>query len=152
VPPNYWEEGAATGQLGGAFGFSTEISPGAAPLLLDAATRYLGQDHLWPVDDVWDYHCGSEQGLFGSLGFFQPPLLAHYGNVSSAAAFLSLSQAQAYDAHRAMFESYAAFKYNNATGTPGICALVPLALLLQPTPFSRPPPSIPLCQASCNGC
>ena len=120
MPPNYWEEGALGHQLGGAFGFSTEISPGAAPLLLDAATHYLGADHLWPVDDVWDYHCGSSLGLFGSLDFFQPPLQARFGNVSSAAAFLSLSQVQAYEAHRAMFEGYAAFKYANATGRCGV--------------------------------
>lgn len=118
VPPNYWEEATRLGMLGGAFGFSTEISPGAAPLLIDAAERYLGAEHLWPVDDVWDYHCGSEQGLFGSLRFFSPTLAARFGPSSSAAEFLALSQAMAYDAHRAMFEAYAAYKYNNATGEP----------------------------------
>lgn len=103
-------------QWGGAFGFSTEISPGAAPLLLDATTYYVGQDHLWPIDQVWDYHCGNPDGLFYNLRFFTPPLTARYGSANSAESFLALSQAAAYESHRAMFEAYAYFKYRNSTG------------------------------------
>lgn len=62
VPPNYWELGLQAQKLGGAWGFATEISPGEAPMLLDATEYYVGADHLWPMDYYWDYHCGNQLG------------------------------------------------------------------------------------------
>jgi hypothetical protein len=44
------------------------------------------------------------QGLFRNLRFFTPELIARYGNATTAQAFLALSQAAAYESHRAMFE------------------------------------------------
>ena len=50
-----WED------TGSAFGFATEISPGAAPLTLDSMKKTVAKDALWkdgPTDD-WNYHCGA---------------------------------------------------------------------------------------------
>ena len=48
---------------GSAFGFATEISPGAAPLTLDSMKKTVAKDALWdpetgPTQD-WNYHCGA---------------------------------------------------------------------------------------------
>ena len=48
---------------GSAFGFATEISPGAAPLTLDSMKKTVAKDALWdpetgPTED-WNYHCGA---------------------------------------------------------------------------------------------
>eukprot|EP00043_Microstomoeca_roanoka_P006856 m.66497 g.66497 ORF g.66497 m.66497 type:complete len:736 (+) comp13594_c1_seq1:301-2508(+) len=116
VPPVYWYQGLEHPESGGAFGFSTEISPGAAPVLYSSAQNMFSPDELWPINDVWDYHCGSELGLFTNLRFFLPPFTARMGNTTSAKEFLFKSQLMAYEAERAMFEAYSIYKYRNSTG------------------------------------
>ena len=62
VPPSYWLNPVAnTLKLGGAFGFNTETSPGPAVPTLESLTKMLGKDHLWPMDEVWNYHAGSQE-------------------------------------------------------------------------------------------
>jgi exo-1,4-beta-D-glucosaminidase len=72
--------------------------------------------HHWPLDSTWNFHCGSQLGKFGNFNYFSPPLDARYGASSSAREFLVKSQAAAYEAHRAMMESYTRFKFVRATG------------------------------------
>lgn len=120
VPPSYWTDPRSFGPLGGASGFSTEISPGASPMALESWARTVPADQLWGPDGassvVWDFHCGNQHGLFRSLRFFLGPTEQRYGKAEDARGFLLRSQAAAYESHRAMFESYGAFKYRNATG------------------------------------
>lgn len=47
VPPNYWSTNATTRQYGSAYGFATEISPGAAPLTLDSMEKTVDASELW---------------------------------------------------------------------------------------------------------
>ena len=47
VPPNYWYTETDTNQVGTAFGFATEISPGAAPLTLDSMVKTVPATALW---------------------------------------------------------------------------------------------------------
>lgn len=111
VPPNYWYEDT---QAGGAFGFDTETSPGAAIPVLDSLERFIPPDHLWPVDDVWEFHAG--EGNFGSLlGAYNTALAARYGAAGDVADYARVSQVAAYEAERAMFEAYGRNKYR-ATG------------------------------------
>eukprot|EP01012_Entosiphon_sulcatum_P011716 TRINITY_DN17211_c0_g1_i4.p1 TRINITY_DN17211_c0_g1~~TRINITY_DN17211_c0_g1_i4.p1 ORF type:complete len:861 (-),score=104.81 TRINITY_DN17211_c0_g1_i4:6-2558(-) len=109
-PPNYWSEDT---QNGGAFGFNTETSPGAAPLTMESWTRTVPKDHLWPIDDYWNYHCANPQGMFHDLRFFTPPLNARYGDATSAADYLLKAQVMSYESHRAMLEAYSAKKYTS---------------------------------------
>ena len=51
VPPSYW---LTDTKHGGAFGFATEVGPGAAVPPLDSLKRMLPPEHLWPIDDFWD--------------------------------------------------------------------------------------------------
>ena len=57
-PPNYW---LTDNKAGGAFGFNTETSPGPVIPTLPSLKRFLPADHLWPVDDYWNYHAGLER-------------------------------------------------------------------------------------------
>ena len=66
VPPNYWYTETDTNQVGTAFGFATEISPGAAPLTLDSMVKTVAATALWDPDseyggptEDWNYHCGA---------------------------------------------------------------------------------------------
>jgi exo-1,4-beta-D-glucosaminidase len=62
VPPNYWLED--TNAWGGAYGFLTEGGPGEAPLTYESQVATLSPSSLWPADYEWDYHCGSQHGLY----------------------------------------------------------------------------------------
>jgi exo-1,4-beta-D-glucosaminidase len=112
VPPSYWLNPAAnTLKLGGAFGFNTETSPGPAVPTLESLTKMLGKDHLWPIDDVWNYHAGSQE--FKDLHIFNNAMDATYGKPADLRDYLRKSQAMAYDGERAMFEAYRRNKYTS---------------------------------------
>ncbi len=49
VPPSYW---LLDKERGGAFGFNTETSPGAAVPPIESLRKMLPREHLWPIDDV----------------------------------------------------------------------------------------------------
>ncbi|WPB79862.1 glycoside hydrolase family 2 TIM barrel-domain containing protein [Archangium violaceum] len=110
VPPNYWLEDT---RRGGAFGFATEISPGAAIPEIESLTEMLGPEHLWPIDEVWSYHCGAVQ--FRTVDAFTAALSARYGTASGVLDYTRKAQAMTYEAQRAMFEAYSQRKYQ-ATG------------------------------------
>ncbi len=110
VPPNYW---LADTQAGGAYGFNTETGPGPAIPPLESLKRFIPPDHLWPVDDYWNYHAGGER--FMTIDRFLNGLNQRYGKSESLEDFLRKSQAMNYEAQRAMFEAYGRNKYD-ATG------------------------------------
>jgi exo-1,4-beta-D-glucosaminidase len=110
VPPSYW---LTDTKNGGAFGFATEISPGAAVPPVESLRRMLSEKHLWPIDDVWRFHAGGDE--FKDLELFTEALEARYGKAESAADYARKAQALTYEGQRAMFEGYARNKYT-ATG------------------------------------
>ncbi|HXQ26377.1 MAG TPA: hypothetical protein VN822_08240 [Candidatus Acidoferrales bacterium] len=112
TPPDYWL--ADTGRYGGAFGFATEISPGAAVPPLSSLRKMLPAQHLVPDDPVWNYHAGSDR--FQNLRHFEGAMNAIYGAPSNLADYERKAQAMAYDGERAMFEAYSRNKYSSSTG------------------------------------
>jgi exo-1,4-beta-D-glucosaminidase len=110
VPPSYWLTDSAHG---GAFGFSTEIGPGAAVPPVESLKQMLPPDHLWPIDHVWNFHAGA--GQFKDIKLFTNALEARYGNAAGVDDYARKAQALAYEGQRAMFEGYARNKYT-ATG------------------------------------
>ena len=110
VPPGYWYEDTARG---GAFGFATEISPGAAIPPIESLRKMLPAAHLWPVDAVWDFHAGGQE--FHTVGRFIGAVTARYGEAGSADELAQLAQLLTYEGQRAMFEAYTRNKYT-ATG------------------------------------
>ncbi|HEY3929799.1 MAG TPA: glycosyl hydrolase family 2 [Candidatus Koribacter sp.] len=108
VPPDYWEQDKI---LGGGYGFNMETSAGAAPLTLKSLKKTIPADHLWPIDNVWDYHAGG--GEFRDLHRFINGFNQRYGEARSAEDFSTRAQAAAYENERAMFEAYTRNKYKS---------------------------------------
>src|ERR1700682_3657171 len=108
VPPVYW---LADTQAGGAYGYNTETSPGPAIPTRDSLERFIPKDHLWPIDDVWNYHAGGER--FTTVNIFTDGLNRRYGQASSLDDYERKAQAMTYDGQRAMFEAYARNKYTS---------------------------------------
>ena len=110
VPPVYWYEDTTRG---GAFGFNTETSPGPAIPPIESLKRMLPSTHLWPIDDVWNFHAGG--GRFTTITTYRNALAARYGDPTGVEDFARKSQLAAYEGERAMFEAYGRAK-STATG------------------------------------
>jgi exo-1,4-beta-D-glucosaminidase len=106
VPPVYW---LADKKAGGAYGYNTETSPGPAIPPRESLERFIPKDHLWPIDEVWNYHAGGER--FTTVNVFTDGLNRRYGQATSLDDYLKKAQAVTYDGQRAMFEAYARNKY-----------------------------------------
>jgi exo-1,4-beta-D-glucosaminidase len=108
VPPVYW---LADTQAGGAYGYNTETSPGPAIPPRESLEKFIPKEHLWPIDEVWNYHAGGER--FTTVKVFTDGLNRRYGPASSLDDYERKSQAMTYDGERAMFEAYARNKYTS---------------------------------------
>lgn len=110
VPPVYW---FSDNDRGGAFGFATEISIGAAVPPIPSLRKFLPRDHRWPIDDYWDFHAG--RWIPMNLQELSHVLAMRYGPSSSLEEFVLKAQVSSYEGERAMFEAYGRNKYE-ATG------------------------------------
>lgn len=106
VPPIYWFEDT---EYGGAYGFNTETGPGPQPPPLESIKKMIPPDHLWPIDDYWNYHCC--RGEFDNLDLFTEALDQRYGKSQNVEEYLRKAQAASYETMRAMFEAFAAHKF-----------------------------------------
>jgi exo-1,4-beta-D-glucosaminidase len=123
IAPSYWEVDTPQGQpsrkqcnpggCGGAYGFNTETSMGPAVPPVESIRAMVGKDHMWPIDDVWNYHAGG--GEFKTIGVFTDALTNRYGKSDNVDDFAIKSQMQTYEGVRAMYEAYSRNKYE-ATG------------------------------------
>jgi exo-1,4-beta-D-glucosaminidase len=119
VAPAYWLQDAVgehprncnPGGCGGAYGFNTETSMGPAVPPIESMRTMVGKDHLWPMDDWWNFHAGGEN--FKDIHVFAEALNARYGTANSAEDFTYKSQLQAYEGVRAMYEAYSRNKYTS---------------------------------------
>ncbi|NOR15693.1 MAG: glycoside hydrolase family 2, partial [Candidatus Aminicenantes bacterium] len=66
--------------------------------------------HLWPIDDVWDFHCGRNE--FNTLNRYRQAFNHRYGEPGSVEEFARVAQAANYEAIRAMFEAFGVNKHN----------------------------------------
>ena len=110
TPPVYWYTDKT---LGGAYGFNTETSPGAVVPVLDSIKKMIPEDHLWPIDKFWDFHCGLNE--FGTLDRYREAMNRRYGEPDSVEEFTGKAQALNYELTRPMFEGFRANK-GSATG------------------------------------
>ncbi|HEX7423270.1 MAG TPA: glycoside hydrolase family 2 protein [Terriglobales bacterium] len=118
VAPSYWaadphrqteEQRCNEGGCGGAYGFNSETSMGPAVPPIESVRRMVPKDHLWPVDEYWNFHAGG--GAFKTIQVFTDALNARYGNAGSAEDFTYKSQLMTYEGVRAMYEAYSRNKY-----------------------------------------
>src|SRR6266404_656797 len=108
VPPVYW---LADTKAGGAYGYNTETSPGPAIPTRESLEKFIPKEHLWPIDDVWNYHAGKER--FTTVNVFTDGLTRRYGEATSLDDYERKAQAMTYDGQRAMFEAYGRNKYTS---------------------------------------
>jgi len=123
VAPSYWQVDTPEGQpgrklcnpggCGGAYGFNTETSMGPAVPPVESIRAMVGKDHMWPIDEVWNYHAGG--GEFKTINVFSEALANRYGKSDNVDDFAIKSQMQTYEGVRAMYEAYSRNKYQ-ATG------------------------------------
>jgi exo-1,4-beta-D-glucosaminidase len=120
VAPAYWMQDSLganhpqncnEGGCGGGYGFNTETSPGPAVPPIESVKMMLPKEHLWPIDDWWNFHAGG--GSFKDLHVFTDALNARYGTATSLEDYTFKSQLQAYEGIRAMYEAYSRNKYTS---------------------------------------
>ncbi len=110
VPPVYWYVDT---ENGGAFGFNTETGPGPQVPPLESLRRMIPEDKLWPINDVWDFHCC--RGLFKTLDRYNEAMDGRLGKATDLDDYLRKAQFLNYEGMRAMFEAFVANKHE-ATG------------------------------------
>jgi exo-1,4-beta-D-glucosaminidase len=103
TPPVYWYEDK---KRGGAYGFNTETGPGVQVPVLESLKKMVPTDHLWPIDDYWDFHCGLNE--FSHLDRFYKALEKRYGPVDNIEQFDRKAQVMNYELIRPMFEAFRA--------------------------------------------
>ena len=106
VPPMYW---LSDKKAGGAWSYNTETSPGPAIPTKESLAKFIPKEHLWPIDDYWNFHAGGER--FTTIDVFRDALEKRYGAPTSLDDFERKAQAMTYDNQRSMFEAYARNKY-----------------------------------------
>jgi exo-1,4-beta-D-glucosaminidase len=116
VAPSYWQTDKTdsarqcnAGGCGGAYGFNTETSMGPAVPPIESIRAMVGKDHLWPMDDTWNYHAGG--GAFKDIHVFTDALNARFGPATSVEDYALKAQLQTYEGVRAMYEAYSRNKY-----------------------------------------
>lgn len=112
VAPNYWYIDSLNG---GAYGFNTETGPGPQIPVLETIKKMIPEDKLWPVSDVWNYHCTGAKEAFNNLNVFDEALNNRYGPAKDLNDYLLKSDVMSYEAMRGMFEAFRA-NIPNTTG------------------------------------
>ena len=102
VAPNYWYLDQAPG---GAFGFNTETGIGAQLPVRESLEKMIGKN-LWPLNDVWYYHCTVSATAMNNLDRLQQVIKGRYGEPTGLEDFLHKADLVNYDGTRAMFESF----------------------------------------------
>ena len=108
IAPSYWMEDK---ERGGAYGFNTETSMGPAVPPIESLKEMLPPEHLWPIDDWWNFHAGGNE--FKDIKVFTEALDRRYGQAQDAEDFAFKSQVMSYEGVRAMFEGYSRNKYRS---------------------------------------
>ena len=118
VAPSYWSEDKVdgghhcnVGGCGGAYNFNTETSPGPAVPPVESLKAMLPKEHLWPIDDWWDFHAGG--GEFKNIQVYTNALNARYGKADTLNDYVLKAQLMNYEGIRAMFEAYSRNKYTS---------------------------------------
>ena len=103
VAPDYWFKDT---EAGGAFGWNTETCIGANMAQLESLKKMIPEESLWPLSDVWDYHCTAASSDMNSTRQLQETINGLYGGFDGLNDFVRKAHAVDYDGTRAMFEAF----------------------------------------------
>jgi len=101
-PPYYW----FSDQYGPARGSSAEEGDNETIPPLDSLKQFIPADKLWPPNETWFFHAGSNEGN-STLANIMRALEHRYGPSSSVEEFVKKAQVAHYEDVRAQFETYA---------------------------------------------
>lgn len=111
VGPDYW---FVDKQLGGGYGFNTETGPGAQLPVIESIRKMIPADKLWPLNEVWDYHCTTSTTALNSMEANSKMVEGMYGKAGNLKDYLDRSHLSNYQSTKSMFE---AFRINKAEAT-----------------------------------
>ncbi|MBR6881649.1 MAG: glycoside hydrolase family 2 [Bacteroidales bacterium] len=103
VGADYWYKDT---KAGGAFGWNTETGIGANLPQLESLKKMIPEESLWPLSDVWDYHCTTSSSAMNSTKVLQETIRGLYGGFDGLEDFVRKAHAVDYDGTRAMFEAF----------------------------------------------
>jgi len=110
VPPSYWLQDSTHG---GAWGYNTETSPGAAVPPIESMRKMIpAADIKLPLDSMWLFHAAGGQ-FTHLLDRFDSAMVKRYGAPKTAEDYTETSQLMTYEGERAMFEAYRRNKYGS---------------------------------------
>jgi len=107
-PPIYYYLGQSPG---GAWGFGTEMGPGENVPPIESLREMLPEDHLWPIDAYWNYHCGTAGSEFSNLNIYTNALNRRYGTATVVEDYARKAQLMNYESMRAELEAWGRNKY-----------------------------------------
>lgn len=116
VPPNYWYGD----DLGAAFGFGSELGAGVGTPEMASLKKFLSDqdlEDLWTAPDKGLYHMSTNQSSFYDRSIYNGGLYNRYGEPTSLEDYLLKAQISDYEATRAQFEAYSAYKGNERPST-----------------------------------
>lgn len=102
-PPTYW----FSGRYRAARGASAEQGDNEHIPPLASLKKFIPPDKLWPINDYWYFHAGSNPGN-AALRSIQRAINRRYGYSAGAEEFTRKAQLAHYESTRAQFESFAA--------------------------------------------
>lgn len=105
VAPNYWYIDSIRG---GAYGFNTETGIGAQLPVYESIVRFIPQDKLWPLNELWDYHCTTSQTAMNNLNVLTGIMNKRYGKANDLQDYLHKADLINYEGTKAMFEAFRA--------------------------------------------
>lgn len=103
VGPDFWYKDRNTG---GAYGFNTETGVGLNIPQFESVRRMLGEENLWPLNKVWNYHCTASSSRMNTTDALVEAMTGQYGEAVCLEDFMRKAHAMDYDATRAMFEAF----------------------------------------------
>jgi exo-1,4-beta-D-glucosaminidase len=102
-PPSYW----FSGRYGATWGATAEQGDNEHIPPFASLQKFIPADKLWPINDVWYFHAGSNPNN-AALTNIKRAVDLRYGPSSNAEMFASKAQLAHYEATRAQFEAFAA--------------------------------------------
>jgi exo-1,4-beta-D-glucosaminidase len=101
-PPYYW----FSDKYGPARGSSAEEGDNETIPPLESLKKFIPEDKLWPINEVWYFHSGANEGN-NTLANIQRVIDKRYGGSSGAEEFSRKAQLAHYEDVRAQYETYA---------------------------------------------
>lgn len=88
-----------------AYGFNTELGAPSVPAY-ETLLKFIPQEDLWPINDVWAYHDALVNGWVGWNEYSEDIDALGMGPCESAEEFCDRAQILNYNHHRTMFEAW----------------------------------------------